>query len=124
MHYRATLPKNKLVPVLLDMINKERSQVIGYTFEHEGVLYDADLLSLLNLISTLVVLSLGMELPVDFTWRSADNEDIPHTSETLISLGIAMWQARNGVYQKSFVKKNEVQEAEHPDQVSIKDWWK
>lgn len=124
MHYRATLPKRQLVPFLSDIINQERSKVIGYTFEHDGVMYDADLGSLINLISTLVVISLGMELPNNFVWRSANNEDIPHTAETLTSLGIAMWQARNEVYQKSFNKKSELQDAEKPDEISIKDWWK
>lgn len=124
MQIKLTLPTELLKKKLLERITLQREDMLGYVFEYDGHAYDADLISLLNLICTLLITLLGLELPADFTWRTADNQDIPHTKESLTNLAISMWVARSQVYKKSFIIKNAIKDSDNPEYVKVKDWWK
>lgn len=75
---------------------------------YDGNTYDADESSRFNLVSIISAVQAGIPLPTGFTWRTADNQNVPHDSTTLIGLAAVMLVQVNTVYNASWVHKNAV----------------
>lgn len=89
-------------------VNDLRTQKIGDGFTFDGVKYDTFEASINNITSLIAGIAAGFPLPPNFTWRSADNVNIPHTVESLKKLAQALLTYINACYQASWAHKEAI----------------
>lgn len=70
-------------------ITQECLQRIDSGFEYDGHTYDSDAISRLNIVGACTSVTAGIPLPEGFTWRDADNNDVPMDAVGVIELGAA-----------------------------------
>jgi hypothetical protein len=92
-------------------INGSRETAINAGVIYNDQTYDSDDRSRANLTATVSALQAGIPLPQGFTWRSADNQDVPFDAADLIGLAAAMMEHVNTQYQKSWALKTTVSAA-------------
>jgi len=96
-------------------------------FEFEGHTYDSDLIGRMNIIGTATGVQAGIELPAEFTWRTADNVNVPIDGAGVIALGAALLEHVNTQYARSWALKAMVQAipddaADAADQIAAITW--
>lgn len=123
MQFNVTLPTEVLKEKLLTKVNEERQIKMASTITFDGNDYDADVQSFINLISTLLVVVLGMTLPTPFYWRDANNNNIEHTSTSLTGLAFAMWEKMYPIYLNSWILKDNIKNSENPSSINIQGGW-
>jgi len=99
-------------------LNQERLQQIEGGLEWNGHTWDTDRQSRENLTAMVAYLNSGNPLPDGFTWRDADNVDVPLTKDEVIQFGAAMVQFANSVYKRSWAAKAAVDKATAPDEIN------
>lgn len=92
-------------------INAARAAALDSGVLHAGHQWDSDESSRANIIGTVAACTAGIALPQGFTWRTADNQDVPMGAEDLVGLGAAMLQHVNTCYQQSWRLKAAVDAA-------------
>lgn len=68
----------------------------GSTKENEGIR---------NINGMVTILAAGITLPEGFTYRDADNNDVPMTATDMISLGGQLMSRTNDLYKESWMMK-------------------
>lgn len=91
-------------------------------FEHNGHVYDSDLVSRTNIIGTANAVNSGIELPESFTWRTQDNQDVPMDGAGIIALGAALLVHVNEQYATSWALKAQIDVAETVEDVRAVVW--
>lgn len=87
-------------------VNEWRAEALqSATVDHEGHRWQVDETSRSNLQGVVLAAMAGVSLPEDFTWRSADDIDVPMQIEQLVSLGATMTLFVNDIYRHSWVIK-------------------
>lgn len=87
------------------LINTERTTRVNSGISWNGNIWDTADESRNNLASTLAVINAGGQLPVGFTWRTADNQNIVIDATALKALSEAMMVQTNTYYQESWIRK-------------------
>lgn len=123
MQFKATLPDAELRRTLQNKVNEIRDGLIFGGCEYDGHRYDSDARSIQNITATVAAISAGVPLPDGFVWRSADNESIPHTAESLTALAGTLLDFVNACYARSFTLKDEIGASEAPELVDINEGW-
>lgn len=123
MLIKATRPIAALRRALQDRVNDIRDKKLDGPITVDGVRYECGTKSMLMLLETVATISAGIQLPAGYVWRSADNENIPHTAQTITALAVAAFKYRAGVYKKSFDLKDEIQDSSSPSSIDIKSGW-
>lgn len=123
MQFNVSVPIDDLKEKLSSIVNYERSIKMSQTITFDGNEYDADVQSFVNLISTLLVILLGMTLPTPFYWRDANNNNVEHTSTSLTGLAFAMWGKMYPIYLNSWSLKDQIKDSENPSSVNINGGW-
>lgn len=123
MRVKVSLPAAELKRELQARVNRTRAEKLTAGFEFDGHRYDTDPASLLNLTAVVAALGIGVPLPKDFVWRSADNISVQHTAESLSSLAAALLEYTNAVYARSFELKDRIETEESPQQVDARGGW-
>lgn len=85
-----------------DAITKACNGAIDSGFEYNGHTYDSDSRSRQNITGLAAALTAGVPLPEGFTWRDADNNDVPMTAQDVIALGAAAIQHVQACYAISW----------------------
>lgn len=117
-------------PMALDKLKAQahfRINVARESALNDGVVYglnvfDSNQRSRENLTGTVSAVNAGIPLPLVFTWRTKDNQDVPMTAADLVGLAAAMLQHVNGVYQKSWGLKAQIDAATSAEEVSAITW--
>lgn len=91
--------------VAIDM-ERDRQRYSGVVYN--GISYDSDVVSSNNLVGWVSAINAGITLPEDFTWRSADNQNIPFTENDVLSLASAMILKTTACYQRAWALKAEL----------------
>lgn len=81
-------------------------------FEYDGHMYDSDDQSRQNIIGTATAVANGVALPQGFTWRTADNQDIPMDGPGVIALGAALLAHTQAQYSTSWALKAQIDAAQ------------
>lgn len=93
----------------------------GLTFE--GHRYDSDEAGRANVTAVIAAVSAGISLPANFTWRTANNLDVPMDAATLLALGAAMLEHVERCYRRSWVLKQAIEVAGEPESIDIAGGW-
>ncbi len=116
-------------PTLTELKDRKSEQIttaclvaIDGGFEHEGHLYDSDIVSRTNIIGTATGVQAGIPLPLGFTWRTSDNENVLMDGPGVIALGAALLQHVNQQYATSWQLKAEIEAATTPEEVESIHW--
>ena len=72
---------------------------------YEGTLFDADQVAQNNVMSWMVNIAVGLEVPPGFVWRDAANLSHPADAAFISSLGAAMVQRGSDLYQQLWSHK-------------------
>lgn len=98
----------------------------GYVFgglNFGGNRYDTDAGSVTNLMQTLTVINAGVALPANFTWRTADDQDIPFDAAAVLALATAIGTHTHDVYKASWQIKKAIKNAADPTTIDITQGW-
>lgn len=101
-------------------INEFRDERIRQGFWYGGYLFDTDDIARSNAASTVAAVAAGMPIPAGFTWRDAENNDVPMTGTQVIQFGISMLAYVNGLYKYSWNQKAYLQSMTSIDE--IRNW--
>lgn len=82
---------------------RDRQRYSGVTFN--GTRFDSDPVSERNLTGWTSAVAAGIPVPEGFTWRSADNRDIPFTAEDILGLAATMVAKTTACYQRAWQLK-------------------
>ena len=85
-----------------DEITRACNDAIDGGFEYDGHRYDSDSRSRQNITGLATALTAGVPLPEGFTWRDADNNDVPMEAQDIIALGAAAIQHVQACYDTSW----------------------
>lgn len=122
MQFKATLPDEELRAALCSQVNAIRAVKLSEPVEYDGHLYDADQQSVVNLTGVIAALGSGIPVPL-IVWRDANNVDVTHSAESLISLAGTMLARNQAVYESSFSIKDAVANASDPSTVNLRSGW-
>lgn len=92
-------------------INNIRKTKLSYPVYYKNYYFDTTDQSISNLTTLVSGLNAGIVLPVDFTWRSADNVNVIMTKEDLQKLLELMITNTNEVYKQSWELKKQVEQS-------------
>lgn len=120
---RVTIPDAELRSELKARVTRARAEKLSGGFEFDGHRYDTDPQSLLNLTAAVAAVAAGIPLPNGFAWRSADNINVPHNAESLLSLSAAVLEFTSAVYAKSWELKDRIETDESPQLVDARGGW-
>lgn len=93
-------------------INAACEAAIDGGFFYDGHTYDSDQRSQTNIIGTANAVTAGVPLPSGFTWRTADNQNVPMDGSGIIALGAALLAHIPAQYQRSWQLKAQVDAAD------------
>lgn len=103
-------------------INAKRDEAMAAGVEYNGVIFDSDFISQANMARVHTGVNDSWPLPEGFTWRSADNQDIPFTTEDVNNLAHIMLDNGNSIYKDSWVKKKAIDDATTQTEIEAIDW--
>ena len=103
-------------------INSKRNEALSFGVEYNGNTYDSDPTSQGNLTKIHTGVNDGYVLPTGFTWRTSDNQDIPFSVSDVNNLAHIMLDHGNYVYNNSWTKKKDIDDATTVDEVNSVDW--
>jgi hypothetical protein len=107
----------------LARVNDIREVKIVLGVPYAGHVYDSDQRSRDNLSATVAAVAAGVPLPDGFSWRTADNVDVPMSPAELVGLAGTMLGYVNMCYARSWALKGELAAAEDPSTVDIESGW-
>lgn len=111
--YRAIdIDFGRAVAIKRGQINVWREERLLTGVEFDGHRYDSDDRSRANVSGLVAALAAGVELPAGFSWRTADNIEVPMTAQEAVAFGAAMLGHVNTVYAASKVYKDALEAAE------------
>lgn len=93
----------------MEEIMSDRNSALAANIIYNTEIYQADLPSRTNLNDVLTALSNGATLPVNFTWRNADNIDISTTLTNLKELSEAIFLRNNTEFKLCWSRKDLVE---------------
>lgn len=107
---------------LIAEVNAYRMDVMNSTgiwvFGHR---WDTDEIARSNITGASTALAVGVPLPEGFTWRSADNANVPFNAQMMVGLGAYAMQWVNYVYAASWQMKAEIQALESLEDIDAYD---
>jgi hypothetical protein len=106
-----------------DQINAIREEKFTLPLTYGGNQFDNDDVSRANLAGILGMIDRGLRLPADFTWRSADNKNVPADVRWLGGLSTTMFVYRNKCYRASWILKAMVSASSNPSSVDLTAEW-
>ena len=86
-------------------INAIRDEKISNGFWFQGYLYDTDAIARTNASSTVAAVTAGMTIPAGFTWRDAENNNVPMNAAKVVQFGVSMLAYVSGLYKYSWTLK-------------------
>ena len=95
---------------------------IAAGFTYDGHAYDSDDQSRQNIIGTAAAVANGVALPTGFTWRTADNQDVPMDGPGVIALGAALLAHTQAQYSTSWALKAQIDAAQDNTTVEQITW--
>lgn len=94
----------------LQEINNIRSYKLAQPVLYNSNPYDSDQKSIQNLTNTIAAYS-SQPLPNNYTWRTADNQNIVVTLEDLKAILLKIMEQVNLIYNTSWEKKQQVEQS-------------
>lgn len=103
-----TTPVPKLKDTKISEINVERERKNYLPIDYLGNPFDADATAQRNVSAWMVNIAAGQNPPTGFVWRGYDNVDHPADAAFIVGLGNAITLRGSYLYQRSWIKKAEV----------------
>lgn len=92
---------------------RDRQRYSGVTYK--DVRFDSDVVSGSNISGWASAVAAGIPVPEGFTWRSADNRDIPFQEEDVKALAAAIVLKTTLCYQRAWALKAQINEFTDPN---------
>lgn len=108
---------------VFDQVNSIRTARLAAGCTFAGHRYDSDPQSVANVTATVAAVAAGIALPAGFTWRTADNVDVPMTASDLVQLGGALLAYGDAVYRASWALKAAVAASDAPETIDLTVGW-
>lgn len=89
-------------------VNLMREQHIQQGITWNGNLFETDIASQGKLTAVVTSVAAGLTLPANFTWRTADNIDVPMTGQDLKDLAQVVLNHVDACYKNSWVHKDAI----------------
>ena len=89
-------------------INEERERRNHLPIDYDGNLFDADAEAQRNVSAWMTNVAAGQNPPTGFEWRGYDNTNHPADAAFVVGLGNAITLRGTYLYQRSWIKKAEV----------------
>jgi hypothetical protein len=122
MQYRASVPIDKLRPLLCSLVNDIRRDKLKSGVEYDGHTYDTDDVSVANITAVVSAIAAGIS-PETITWRTADNVSVSHSQSSISGLAASMLAHQQAIYGRSFELKDEINESENPQLINLQSGW-
>jgi hypothetical protein len=106
----------------LSYINIKRQESFNTGFVFDGVIYDSDDQAKTNITGVMASIIAGIPLPLDFTWRSKDNNNIPMDVQKFSAFASAFFQNYQSVMKRSWALKDFIESRTTKNQVNKIDW--
>jgi len=103
-------------------INAMRRIAIDGGIEYDGNSYDSTQASRDNLAGVYTGINNGYSLPVDFSWRTADDITVPFAVEDVNAMSHIMLDHVNYQFGKSWTLKAAIDAATTEEEVNAIDW--
>lgn len=123
MRIKATLPLEDLRVHLKDRVNVMRADRLYAGYEFDGHRYDSDQAAILNITAVVSAVAAGIKLPDGFSWRTADNETVPHTAESITRLAAELLAYIEQCYAASWALKDAIDATKNPSSVDLFSAW-
>lgn len=104
-------------------VNARRTRAIAAGVAFEGYVYDSDSTSLANVTAAVAGAAAGIPIPEGFTWRTADNVNVPMDVEQLVALGAAMLAHGSACYAYSWALKDAINDSDDPLSINLDEGW-
>jgi hypothetical protein len=91
-----------------DEVNSRREELLKAGIVFQGNTFDTDDRSIQNIMGVNTRIALGMVLPAGFTWRSANNLDVPMDNVKILALGASMAHWTDAIYNASWTHKRAI----------------
>lgn len=79
-------------------INEHRDNLKDTVFPFQGNVWDCTPIAVSNIIGVNTMINSGVSLPDAFTWRTADNQNIPVNAQFMAGLGMSYFVFSNTCY--------------------------
>lgn len=97
-----------LKEVMKSSVNDHRDAWMDGGWHYNGIHYDSDAQARQNMTGTMTLINTGYVLPENFTWRSADNEDISFDNTTFTQFYQSSCAWMEMIYQTSWYHKAQI----------------
>jgi hypothetical protein len=104
-------------------VNAERDRRLMAGHEVMGHRWQTDGQSITNIMGAVTAIIAGWPIPEGYTWRDAENQDVPVTAAEIVQLGLALAGWRSAVIKHGWAIKAVIDAAEDPDAVDITAGW-
>lgn len=88
-----------------------------------GHRWDVDQRSQVLLSTWLAAVGAGVPLPGGFTWRTADNDDVPLGRRELLELVAAMLGHVQAIYARAWALKAQIDTSAAPEIIDLREGW-
>lgn len=85
--------------------------------------FQSDAEAIANITGVLAAVGVGLPLPANFSWRSADNVNVPMNAQVLLGLAGTLMTYRNACYVRSWTLKAQLDAASDPSTIDLASGW-
>ena len=105
-------------------LTQVRDQIINQGFEFNGVLYDCDLTSRLNISGAVqgAILSKQLDQPYSESWTAKDNSQVEFDADDMIAMGMTCMKFVGTIHALCVQKKEEMMQLQTIDEVLNFTW--
>lgn len=89
-----------------EQINMFRDMRIMSGYTYQGNVYDSDSRAIANITGTTSAIANGVPLPPTFSWRTADNKNIPMNAAEMVAFGASIMSWVSTIYGVSWYHKD------------------
>jgi hypothetical protein len=115
------LPQQRIL--LNAQVNRIRAVKLSTPVSYMGHPFDADAEAIGNINGVLAAVGVGIPLPAGFSWRAADNTNVPMTAQQLVGLAGSFLVYRSKCYGASWAIKAAIAASDTPTTVTLDAGW-
>ena len=104
-------------------VNALRSDKLALPVTFVGHPFQGDAEAISNINGIIAAIGVGLPLPSGFSWRSADNINVPMTPSVLLGLAGTMIKYRSACYVRSWILKATIDASSDPGSIDIISGW-
>lgn len=109
--------------ILKARVNSLREDKLVLPVTFMGHPFQSGTQTLIDLSGLITLVRAGVPLPNDFTWRAADNVNVPMDISGLVGFGATLLVYRNSCFNRSWALKAEIDASSTPGDIDLQAGW-